>query len=284
MILIADGGSTTTEWCLCNEGILIERFFTGGMNPYILDDAGITQILQDDVKSHITDGTITEIYYYGAGCRDVVIPRVTSLFASVFPNADGMINIYSDVLASARALFGNSMGIACILGTGSNSCLYDGTNITEMVSPLGYILGDEGSGADIGRHIVNAVFKRRLPEDLREMFVNETGLSIDEVMKRTYKGDEPGKFLASFTHFAAEHIDRPEIYDIVKYCFRRFFQNNISVYYAQDCFIGAIGSVAYHFNNILQQAANEEGYFIKSIIKSPVEGLLQYHNIRIEEN
>lgn len=280
MKLIADGGSTKTEWCLCNEGLLVERFFTGGLNPYILDDDTIANILRNEVLPHCKGGVIKEIFYYGAGCRDVVIPRMTAVFASVFSDADTQINIYSDMLASARALFGDRCGIACILGTGSNSCYYDGRTIADSVPPMGYILGDEGSGSDIGKHIVNAVFKRRMSEVLCEKFEKETGITLDEVIRRTYREAEPGRFLASLTHFAADHIEHKEISDIVRLCFRRFFKNNIAAYRAYDCKIGAIGSVAYYFNNLLQSAAKEEGYTISKVLKSPMEGLLAYHNVK----
>lgn len=280
MILIADGGSTKTEWCLCNNGLLVKRFFTSGINPYILTDERISTILISDVLSQIDDGIVTEIHFYGAGCRDVVIPRMTSVFSAVFTSANGKINIYSDMLASARALFGKESGIACILGTGSNSCYYDGKNIADGIPPLGYVLGDEGSGSDIGKHIINAVFKRRLPDHLINDFIKETQLTQDDIIRKTYKEAEPGKFLASFSHFAADHIEDKEIKDIVVTCFTRFFKNNIDAYNISECKIGAIGSIAYHFNQLLQTTAKECGYDIVKILKSPMSGLLCYHEIK----
>lgn len=278
MKLIADGGSTKTEWCLCSENKLSERFFTEGLNPYILDDENIRNILTKSVMTVKGISKVRSIYFYGAGCRDVAIPRMKSVFSSVFGIDD--INIYSDVVASARALFGNSCGIACILGTGSNSCYYNGTSIVKSVPPMGYVLGDEGSGADIGKHLVNAVFKHRIPEMLCDMFVKETGLTLDDVIRRTYREAEPGKFLASFTHFAADHIEHKEIYNIVKESFVRFFRNNISSYNIGKNKIGAVGSVAFYFKNVLQEAAIEQGYNLDKVIKSPMDELLVYHGVK----
>ena len=280
MKLIADGGSTKTEWCLCNDGVLVKRIFTGGMNPYMLSDDEILHLLRNDLLPAIEGASVTEIYYYGAGCRDAVIPRVKVLLGNVFPSASGMINIYSDVVAAARALFGSDSGIACILGTGSNSCYYDGEKITESVPPLGFILGDEGSGAYIGKTLVNAIFKRRMPREICDKFHEQTGLTADEVIRRTYRDAEPGRFLASLTHFVADNITCPEMSSLVTGCFTSFFRNNIASYSHKGCKISAIGSVAFHFNEQLQAAALQEGYTLDKIIKSPMQGLLHYHNVK----
>ena len=283
MKLIADGGSTKTEWCLCDEGVLLKRIFTGGMNPYILNDAEITRLLRNDLLPMVNSCSVTEIHYYGAGCRDAVIPRVKTLLGNVFPSASSGINVYSDVVAAARALFGNESGIACILGTGSNSCYYDGRNITDGIPPMGYILGDEGSGAHIGKTLVNAIFKRRMPQEIIERFKEQTGLTADDVIRRTYRESEPGKFLASLTHFVGDNISHPEMDRMVTECFRCFFRNNIASYNHGTCKIGAIGSVAFYFNQQLQKAGLQEGYEVSRILKSPMSGLLQYHNV-IENN
>lgn len=280
MKLIADGGSTKTEWCLCNEGKLVKRVFTGGMNPYILDNSEILELLRTALLPQLDGAVVTEIHYYGAGCRDAVIPNVKSLFASVFAHAAGMINVYSDMVAAARALFGSEPGIACIMGTGSNSCYYDGVKIADAVPPLGYVLGDEGSGSDIGKTLVNAILKRRMPKEIADKFYEQTGLTADEVIRRTYRETEPGRFLASLTHFAADNMEHAEIRNLIRDCFGKFFRNNIAPYGRKNCKIAAMGSVAYYFNETLKEAAQQEGYTLCKIIKSPMEGLLEYHGVK----
>ena len=282
MKLIADGGSTKTEWCLCNEGRLIKRVFTGGMNPYILDNNEILNLLRTSLLPQLGDAVVSEIHYYGAGCRDAVIPSVRNLLAEVFTLAAGRISVHSDMLASARALFGSEPGIACILGTGSNSCYYDGNKIADAVPPLGYILGDEGSGAHIGKSLVNAILKRRMPQSVADKFVKETNLTADEVIRRVYRESEPGRFLASLTHFVADNICHKEISSMVTSCFRSFFKNNVSAYGIKECRIAAMGSVAFYFSGLLKEAASQEGYVLDKIIKSPMEGLLIYHGVKEE--
>ena len=280
MKLIADGGSTKTEWCLCNNGRLVKRIFTGGINPYILDDDEISHLLINDLLPQLDNNKINEIYFYGSGCRDAVIPRMTEVFSKAFGcNADN-IHVYSDMLASARALLNHKSGIACILGTGSNSCYYDGENIVENTPALGYILGDEGSGSNIGKTLVNAIYKRRMPEVIVKKFESDCNLNQDEVIKRTYKCSEPGRFLASLTHFVADNIEYPGMQNLVTECFRNFFRNNIAPYGKKDCTIAAIGGVAFHFKDLLSKAAETEGFKLDKVIQSPMSGLLEYHEVK----
>lgn len=279
-ILIADSGSTKTEWCLCGDGKLIKRIFTSGLNPYILNDDEILHVLINDLLPYLDNKSIDEIHFYGAGCRDVVIPRMTGILSEAMGCVKDNIHVYSDLLASARALLKHNSGIACILGTGSNSCYYDGKNIVEATPALGYILGDEGSGSNIGKTLLNAIYKKRMPEAIVKKFEDECNLSQDEIIKRTYKSSEPGRFLASLTHFVADNIECKEMQNLVTECFRSFFRNNIVPYGRKDCKIAAIGGVAYYFKDFLKKAAEAEGFKLDDIIKSPMSGLLVYHEIK----
>lgn len=277
MKLIADSGSTKTDWCLIDGGAVVWRRNTQGINPMVQDAGQIRAVLQDELLLYVKDAaSVTDIFFYGAGCREDMIPMVKGLLGSAFPYA-GNIFVCSDLLAAARALCGNSEGIACILGTGANSCLYDGRRITANTPALGYILGDEGSGAVLGKLFVNALFKGRLSEDVCKAFEAETQLTMPDIINKVYRMPMPNRFLASLSLFISKHLDEPDLHRLVVDNFRSFFANNIRPYNRPDLPVNAIGSMAYHYRECLEEAARAEEMAIGVVMKSPMEGLVAYH-------
>ena len=283
MILIADSGSTKTDWCMAdeNDGRIVCRINTEGINPVHLQEEKIAAII-DEMKSRISGGSgdvshVGKIFFYGAGCAGRYADVMKTILSMQFPDAKE-IDVESDLVAAARALCGKEEGIACILGTGSNSCYYDGEKIAGNVPALGYILGDEGSGAVLGRLFVNALYKGELAESTKRAFDEQTGLSMADIIQRVYREAAPNRFLASFGRFVAEHKDEDEsLRQIVVSNFRDFFRKNISHYHRQDLSVNAIGSIAAHFSDELSEAAGGEGFTIGKVLKSPMEGLLSYH-------
>ncbi|HJE39799.1 MAG: ATPase [Candidatus Amulumruptor caecigallinarius] len=280
MILIADGGSTKIEWCLLVNQTVIKRFVTQGLNPVMLTKEEITSRLEIDLSDKLLPwrDELRSVYFYGAGClsgeasdmmREAIQPIVGSR-----PNID----INNDLLSAARALCGNHPGIACILGTGSNSCYYDGEKIVDNISPLGFILGDEGSGAVLGRQLICDVLKHQLPAYICEEFLSQYNLDTHTIIKRVYRSPAPNKFLASLSLFIHKHLDIQEIRHLVKHQFDLFFKRNISNYRSYgDTNVNFVGSIAYFYQDILREAADEAGYSIAKIIRSPMDGLIEYH-------
>jgi len=279
MKLIADSGSTKTDWCVINgDGEVACRFIGQGINPFQQERSVIEAIVADEVVGRVPNArSIAEVYFYGAGCRDEMCPMVAQILSRCFVNAS-VVEVSSDLLAAARALFAGGEGIACIIGTGSNSCLYDGNKIAANVPPLGYILGDEGSGAVLGRLFINALFKGQLPVALRDEYLEETGLTLSSIIQRVYREPLANRFLASASLFINKHLGSSELEALVIENFRSFFRHNVAVYARKDLPVGAIGSMAFHYENQLHKAAETEGYSVKSILKSPMKGLVSYHS------
>ncbi|MDO4161282.1 MAG: BadF/BadG/BcrA/BcrD ATPase family protein [Prevotellaceae bacterium] len=289
MKLIADSGSTKTDWCVINDDQSIKRYSTQGINPFQQDEETIEKIIGIELICQLNSiEDITEVYFYGAGFRTEMQPLMKEILQKWFLNAK-TIEVNTDLLGAAHALLGNQPGIACILGTGSNSCLYNGKDIVMNVPPLGYILGDEGSGAVLGRMFVNALFKGNLPSAILHDFTAETNLSVADIIRKVYREPLGNRFLASFSPFIHRHLDNPCLRNIVIDNFRAFFRNNISHYVSSEHFdalklqksdieIHAIGSMAYHYTSEFIEAASLEGYRIGTIEKSPIDGLVRYHN------
>lgn len=284
MKLIADSGSTKTDWSITQGGNIHTSFSTQGINPFQQDRNTIENIIGNELLPQIKETSrITKIFFYGAGCRAEMIPMMTEVLKKSFKTCNN-IEVNSDLLAAARALCGHKEGIACILGTGANSCLYDGEIITANVPPLGYILGDEGSGAVLGRNFVNALFKGRMPKSLSETFMAETGLTIDDVIRKVYREPIGNRFLASFSLFISRHIDEyEELRNLVIDNFRMFFRNNISRY-SYNCDtrrntlkVNAIGSMANYYIEEFKAAAALEGFMVGKVERSPMKGLIAFH-------
>ena len=277
MIVIVDSGSTKSEWRFIENGITVERVVSNGINPYFqsLDDI-IAEVKSVFARFYFGD-MISAIYFYGAGCTPEKVEIVRRAFAGFFSN-DIIIEVESDLLGAARALFGRERGIACILGTGSNSCLYNGVHIEKNVSPLGFILGDEGSGAVIGKLFIGALLKNQFGEDFKTMFLSECKLSTEEIIDRVYRKPFPNRFLASLSPIIAKHLYNQEVHSLVLNCFKDFFKRNVMQYDYRYYNVAFIGSVAFYYKDILIEAANEFGICIEKIVASPMEGLVEFHN------
>lgn len=282
MYLIADSGSTKTDWCLCMDNSLEIIIQTQGINPYHQTEEAIELVLAEEllphlhsnVKSNLEDNP--RVIFYGAGCaNEAACNRVGAAIRKVLSVND--IGIYSDLLGAARALCGHEEGIACVLGTGSNSCLYDGKEIIANVPPLGYILGDEGSSAVLGRRLVGDCLKNQLPESVRNEFLSEYVLTQELILERVYRQPLANRFLASLTPFLSKHRDVPEVHSLLVESFVDFFVRNVKQYRRPWLPIHFVGSIANVFSAELKEAAESLGMEIGLILKSPMEGLIRYH-------
>ena len=277
MILIADSGSTKTHWCLVQNGEVLNDIITNGINPFYQTDMEIIALLDEQLIPKLENAEIDRIYFYGAGCsfpeKKILVSRGLVRF---FNNA--MIEIQSDLLGAARSLFQHDKGIACILGTGSNSCYYDGKDIVQNVSPLGYILGDEGSGAVLGRLFIADCLKNQLPEELKDKFLTQYELTPELIMENVYKKPFPNRYLAQFTPFLLDNIEEPSVFNLVFDSFDAFFVRNVLQYPVDDMPIGCVGSIAFHFRDTLEIVASERNIRLSEIHQSPMEGLVRFHN------
>lgn len=277
MILIADSGGTKVDWCLINGSEVVRRVKSPGMNAMMLSPEEITSVIKNDVKPQFPEAeTIDRVYFYGAGCIGDVINKVADAIKVSFPNAE--VEVASDLLAAARALCGDKPGIACIMGTGSNTCYYDGEKIVKNVPALGYILGDEGSGAVLGRTLISDVFKNQLPEHICTEFKERYHLDIPTVVQKVYREPGANKFLASHTPFLLEKIDEPSIHALVVNSFKTFFKRNITQYPGyRELPVNVTGSVGWYFRDVLAEAAADMGCTLGRIMAAPMEGLIEFH-------
>lgn len=279
MILIADCGSTKIDWCVVENGKVIKQIFTCGMNAVMLTEEEMAERIGNELIPELGDTKIDEVHFYGAGCiNEEVCGNVANAIRKNIPEAK-IVNVHTDLLAAARALCGHEPGIACILGTGSNSCYYDGEKICDNVSPLGYILGDEGSGAVLGKIFLGDVLKNQLPKYLCEKFLKEFELDRMTIIRRVYKEPQGNRFLASVTPFLIQNIEDPAIHALVLNAFKAFFVRNIAQYQGyKDLKVNFIGSIAYYYRPVLEEAAKACECTVGTIIKSPMEGLIRFHS------
>lgn len=277
MKLIADSGSTKTDWALVENGMVLGKYQTQGINPFHQDDATIMTIFQKELLPQISSllSPSSMLYFYGSGLREELKQRMKNLCEKVMPFS--VIQLENDLLGAARALCGKEEGVACILGTGANSCLYDGEKIVQNTPPLGYILGDEGSGAVLGRLFMNAIFKDPQFVEIRDLYMKETGLTMPLIINKVYREPLANRFLASTSTFIHQHLDNMLLRQLVKENFRMFFQRNIVQYQRQDLPIHAVGSIAWYYHQELCETAEEEGYQMGQILKTPMDGLIKYH-------
>jgi len=276
MKLIADSGSTTTSWHLFADSNNVQTDCkTSGINPFFQQSSQIVKTLEEEFQLSRTG--ISSIWFYGAGAaNDAKKQELFEALQSYF----GVENIIieSDLLAAAHALCGTHAGIAAIMGTGSNSCYYDGTRIVQNVSPLGYVLGDEGSGAVLGKKLLSDVLKNQLPQALIQLFFETYSLTPAEIIESVYRKPYPNRFMAGFTRFLSTNIQEEAIFNLVFFSFTDFFHRNIQQYeMAQKFPIHFTGSIAWHFKDVLQQAAATSGFEVGLITQNPMEGLIEYH-------
>jgi N-acetylglucosamine kinase-like BadF-type ATPase len=280
MILIADSGSTKTDWVIINkDGTGRKTFHTIGYNPYFIDSEAIYYSLSENLLKDLDGTSISEVYFYGAGCstpekKDIVRKALTRSFPYV-PD----IFVGHDLLASARALLGKGKGFAAILGTGTNSCLYDGFDVFHNIDSLGYLMGDEGSGSYIGKKILRDFMRGNLQPELQARFKERFQIEDNEQIFTTlYQTQFPNRYLASFCKFADEYVSHPYIKNKVRDGFRDFFKNLVSKYpnYKEYTF-NCVGSVGFVFKEILEEVALSYDMKIGKVIKSPMDDLIQFH-------
>lgn len=281
MILLADSGSTKTDWALIYDEGRVFRFTTSGLNPSVLAPEIIAEMLHNEVAAELQKAAdkaeIKEVHFFGAGCTEAKCPVMAGLLSElVCPEAD--IEVASDMLGAAIAACEGKAGIAAILGTGANSCLFDGKQIVANTPALGYILGDEGSGAVLGKIFINKVLKGTLPAELCREFLDESGLDKFTVIEKVYRQPAANKFLASFSPFIHSHLHVKELREVVVGNFISFFTNNIQQYGNQQLAVNVVGSMGFYYEAELREAAEKSGYTIGRIIKSPIDGLISYYS------
>lgn len=273
--LIADSGSTKTDWVISP----LEVIHTQGINPVHQSREVILTILRNELLPCLTTGAasnVRNVCFYGSGVRPELETLMEDVLREAFPRTEH-VEVHSDMLGAARAVCGRSEGVAAILGTGANSCLYDGERIVANTPALGYVLGDEGSGAVLGRLFLNAVYKGVLSKEIKDAFEASIGVTMADIINKVYRQPLANRFLASLSEFIHEHLDDVAVRQIVIDNFRDFFQKNIVPYGRRDLPVSFVGSVAWHYQQELHEAAATEGFTVDTVVKSPLDGLMAYH-------
>lgn len=282
MKLIAESGSTRTEWCLIEGGYVIDHAFTDGINPYFQTRREISRCIRLQLSDKFFSRKIEEIHFYGAGCTNEDKKNIVK--ASIIAQFRSPTFIYSDLLAAARSLFKSDAGIACILGTGSNSCFYDGTEIVKNVKSLGYILGDEGSGAVLGKTFLSDCLKGLAHPDIAQSFYDIYRVNTEDVLDLVYNKPFPNRFLSTLSFFLANYLDNEYVYNLIYQNIRNFVTRNLLQYDYQKYPVSFAGSVAHNYFDILKVVADEFDIKISEVIESPMAGLVKYHSQHLELN
>lgn len=279
MILIADSGSTKTDWCFCTSPSMYKKIHTQGINPFLQQHDDIVAILQNELLTQIPENypnSVSHICYYGAGCAtENKCNTIRSILGAIFKQAE--IVVESDLLGAARALCSNQEGIACVIGTGSNSCLYNGKDIVDNIPSLGYILGDEGSSVALGRTLLSDCLKRQMPPEIVEQFMQEYRLTKEEILESVYNRPLPNRYMAQFTPFISAHRDIPQIHSMITNCFSNFFTRNVIAYHKPWLPVNFVGSIANIFSSELIETAESLGMKTGRFMQSPIDGLVSYH-------
>ncbi|MCF2708030.1 hypothetical protein [Bacteroides pyogenes] len=281
MKLIAESGSTRTEWAIVENDHVIQRAFTEGINPYFQTRREISRSVRLGLPDIFFRKKLEQVYYYGAGCSSNEKKNI--LGASLVAQFKTPIQVESDLLGAARSLFKSEPGIACILGTGSNSCFYDGRIIVKNVKPGGYILGDEGSGAAMGKMFLSDLLKGLAPKDLANNFYDKFRITANEVMESVYNRPFPNRFLATIAYFLADHTDNDYALNLITGSLRNFFTRNVCQYDYQNYPIRFVGSLAYTYAPLLKEIVKEYGMKLDVIEETLMNGLIEYHSMNIEE-
>lgn len=272
--LIADSGSSKTAWAIVQDD-QVSYITTMGINPVRDSADNINLLLQHELLPLLPQAPIQAVHFYGAGCISPFKEPLERLLNEILQPQ--LLNVESDLLGAARALCGHQPGIACILGTGSNSCYYDGESIADNVSPLGFILGDEGSGAVLGRLLVGDLLKGQLPAEMRDEFLQHFSLTPADIIRRVYREPLPNRFLASLVPFIHLHMDHPGIHRLVVGAFRQFFRRNVALYARPDLPVHFVGGIAGSMTRQLIEAAEAEGFLVGRIEQNPIEHMVEYH-------
>lgn len=282
MKLIAESGSTRTEWALVEDNHLVQRVFTEGLNPFFQTRREISRSVRLGLPESFFKKKLDQVYYYGAGCSSYEKKNI--LGASLVAQFKTPIQVESDLLAAARGLFKCEAGIACILGTGSNSCFYDGKIIVKNVKAAGYILGDEGSEAVLGKLFLADLLKGLAPKELANEFHEKFRISVNDVMESVYNLPFPNRFLGTIAYFLGDYMDNEYVYNLLTNNLRSFFNRNVCQYDYINYPIRFVGSLAYAYPDILQEVAQEFGVEIDVIEETPMNGLIEFHSMNIEES
>lgn len=277
MIVIADMGSTKTDWSFTDGSTVVKNIQTRGFNPYFFSTEQIIDILNEDFKGYDL-GDVSDLYFYGAGCsNDEKCKSVEDAIQLHFP--DTKIEVQHDLLASARALCGKTPGIACILGTGSNTCMYDGTYVIANNPSLGFLLGDEGSGSHLGKELIKCYFYNELPTEMSQKLERTYNISRDMLLDDIYAHASPNSYLATFAKFLIENKENTVIKQIILDSFDEFFRRHIHKYDSyQKIPVNFIGSIAFYFKDVLQEVAKKHNASVGLVIKAPIAKLIEYHS------
>jgi N-acetylglucosamine kinase-like BadF-type ATPase len=277
MIVIADSGSTKTDWrCVADDGLILQSR-TSGLNPYFTSDDALREALEQGPLQAFDASNITALHFYGSGLSSAdAIDRYTKVLAQLFPSAE--LHLEHDLLGAARALCQHNPGVAVILGTGSNSCVFDGANIIDNIASTGYILGDEGSGADLGKRLVKAFLANELPADLHESFKKTYGVDRELILWRVYSQAQPNRFLASFVPFLLKNKRHPFVVKLIDQAFDELFNRYLVKYeLAKSLPINACGSIAWYFLPFFRSKCEAYGMTLGTVIQEPIAALTHYH-------
>ncbi|MBQ8989935.1 MAG: ATPase [Prevotella sp.] len=281
--LIADSGSTKTDWALLSPAMYgkpasVTRIASQGISPIHQSDNEIQRILSSELLPHLSIENVSHVYFYGSGVRPEKEAPMAQVLREALSCAE-VVEAHSDLLGAARALCGHNCGIASILGTGANACLYDGETIAKKTTALGYIIGDEGSGAVLGKRFLHDLYSGLLSKEIKEAFETETKLALPELINRIYRQPLANRFLASLAKFIHAHLDDPGVEALVRQNFSDFLRIHIVPFGRRDLPLSFVGSIAWHFSAQLSEVVEGEGYTMGTILKSPIEGLITFHSL-----
>lgn len=279
MILIADSGSTKTAWCLLSGNQRVKDITTKGINPFYQTEEEIEAELKNTLCQEIGgENKINSVYFYGAGCADSQINNKLAKTLQQVLKSD-KAEVSSDMLGAARGIFKRQKGIACIMGTGSNSAYYDGNEIVKSIPAGGFIIGDEGSGAVLGKTLIADYIKNQMPENILAEFKKFYNGTYLDVVNHVYKQPFPNRWLANFTKFMYEKREDDYIHNMIVNSFTLFFNRNIKQFDSwKDMEVGFVGSIAYYFEKELKEAAQKCEITVSEIYQNPIEGLIEYHS------
>ena len=275
MKVIAESSSTRTEWALIDGATVIEHAYTSGMNPYFQSRREISHSIRLELPEAFFRRRWEHVYFYGAGCATQ--DKCKTMESSLVAQFKTPVTVNSDLLGAARGLLVHQPGLACILGTGSNSCLYDGKEIIKTVAPLGYVLGDEGSGAYLGKNFIADMLKGLAPKTLVDAFYEKYNVTPPMLMDAVYSNPLPNRALARYSEFLAEHLDNAYVYQLVYAAFMRFFTRNIAAYNYKQQPICFVGSVCVLYRDVLAKAAADFGITIAKAVRNSMPGIIEYH-------
>jgi N-acetylglucosamine kinase-like BadF-type ATPase len=278
-MLIADSGSTKTDWMLVSADGAPHIYQTAGLNPFVIGREGIEREVRETLLPALGDACVSHLHFYGTGCASSRNQNtVKQALQTIFPYT--MITVDHDMTAAAKALCGHEPGIACILGTGSNCCVYDGTHIVDKLTSPGYLAGDEGSGNHLGKAVIRTYCYRAFPPDLEAAFRLHSKQEPSEIIARLYDAPKPNAYLASFTTFLSSHREHPFVRDLVKGSFSAFVRRQLLRFEEAKSYpIHFTGSISYYFSDMLQETLEDNRLQLGKIVRKPIHGLLEYHTL-----